>query len=58
MGFCTIESLEGKHSLVRTTDVLESGGVSELHNGTQKINGPALSFQMNRDSIMALRMDE
>ena len=38
-GVCTLESPEGNHPLVRTTDVLESGCVPTLHNGKRRING-------------------
>jgi len=47
----SVESPERNYILVRTTDVLESSGVPELHNGTQKIAGLELSFHMNGDSI-------
>ena len=57
MGFCTLESPGRNHSLIQTTYVLESGGVSELHSGTHNITGPELSFRMNRDSILDLMMD-
>jgi len=41
--------------MVRTTDVLEFGGV---HTGTQKIIGYEQLFCTNRDSLLALMLDE
>ena len=53
----SVQSPEGNHALVQTTDVLEFGGVPELHNGTPKITGTEMCFLMKRDSILTLMMD-
>ena len=50
--------MKGNHSLLRTTDVLDSGGIPELHNEVQRLTGLGLSFQVNLDSTLAKKMDE
>ena len=49
----SVQSPEGNHALVQTTDVLEFGGVPEL----PKITGTEMCFLMKRDSILTLMMD-
>lgn len=57
-GLSTVRSPEGNLSLIRTTDVLESDGLSELPNGTDKITCPELCIRMNRNSSLAFMIDE
>ena len=57
-GLCTAGSSWRNHLLARTTYVTESGGIPELHSGTQNSTNPELSFPMNRDSSFPLVMDD
>jgi len=47
VGLFTIELPKRNDSSVRTTEVLESGGVETLHSVTQRLTDPELSFPMN-----------